>query len=109
MKKRKAELRRVVLDIIAGRESTKYEVLELGNLKAGVAEVLHRRTGKSAEDHALYPRDPQLEDEDKLLIQEIFWDLILERIVTPGWDVPNGDLPYFRIHSEAKDQPKKLK
>jgi hypothetical protein len=103
MNTRKAELRGVMLDIIAGREPTKYEVYEMGALIGAVAEVLHRRTGKSADEHDRYPRSPQLEDEDRLLAQEIFWDLILERIITPGWGLPNSELPYFRLHSEVDE------
>jgi hypothetical protein len=108
MTKRKDEMRRVILDIVTGREKTNYEVYELGGLRSAVAEVLYRRTSKPREDHPAYPRDPQLdEDEDKLLVQEIFWDLILEKIITPGWDVPNWKLPYFRLHSEAEQRLKK--
>jgi hypothetical protein len=102
MTKRKKEFRKIVLDIIAGREASKYEVYQKDAFFGAVAEVLQRQTGKTPDDHDRYPRDPRLEHDDKLLVQEIFWDLILERVITPGLDFPNSELPYFRLHSESK-------
>jgi hypothetical protein len=109
MNKRKAEIRSVMLDVIAGRESTKYDANQLAHLLLGVAEVLQRRSGKPEDMHNVFPRDPELEYEDKLLAQEVFWDLIVERIITPGFDFPNSELPFFRVHSEAPPNIKKSK
>jgi len=40
---------------------------------------------------------------DKLTINEISWDLILERIVTPGFDASNPNLPFFRLTQFGQD------
>jgi hypothetical protein len=40
---------------------------------------------------------------DNLTINEIIWDLILERIVTPGFDASNTNLPFFRLTKFGKD------
>ena len=91
-----------MLDIIAKREKVTYEPNQQAHLFIGVAEVLARR-GDTPDD---LPRsfvsrhDPELGAADKLLAMEIFWDLILDRIITPGVDGLNP-LPFFRVHSEA--------
>jgi hypothetical protein len=109
MNKRKTEIREVILDIISGRAKTKYPPTQVGNLLTGVAEVLNRRAGKAEDSQNVFPHNSELEYDDKLLAQEIFWDLIVERIITPGWDFPNSELPFFRVHSEAKERLNKLK
>ena len=96
-----------MLDIITGREKTKYDVARLDNVLAGVAEVFERRAGKPREGFNIFPTAPELEHEDKLLAQEVFWDLMIEKIITPGLNFPNSELPYFRLHSEI--DPKKVK
>lgn len=44
--------------------------------------------------------DPRLSSEDDATATEVFWDLVLERIVTPGLNEANK-FPFFRVHSEA--------
>jgi hypothetical protein len=65
-----------------------------------VAEVLRRRAG-GADSASIYA--PHLDDSDAVLVQEIFWDLIVERVLTIGADAANSQLPWFRLHSDAKD------
>jgi len=91
-----------MLDRIARRERTKYPPTEQGNLLAGIAEVLERRAGKEVDPFSGYSSRYELGQDDQLLALEIFWDLILDRIITPGLDLINP-LPRFRVHSEAKD------
>ncbi len=102
MNERKTEIRAVMLDIIAGREQVQYEPTQLAHLLSGVAEVFERRAGKPKNMHSAFQPSDELEYDDKLLAQEIFWDLIVERIITPGFDFPNSELPFFRPHSAAK-------
>lgn len=103
MKNRKLELKNIMLDIIYRREATTYCPDQEGNLLHGVAEVLKRRAGKSneSENLTIYPQSPELDEDDKLLCQEVFWDLIIDRVITPGSDGANLELPFFRRHSEA--------
>jgi hypothetical protein len=50
-----------------------------------------------------YYETKQLNSIDKLTINEIIWDLIQERIVTPGFDASNPDYPFFRLTNFGKD------
>ena len=99
---RKSELRKIVLDIILGKEQVVLEPSQFGHLTSGVAEVLYRGS-RSADSsaHALSEPEHKLDDEDWLLVQEIFWDLITEQIITIGLDSANPVWPWFRLHSEA--------
>ncbi len=50
-----------------------------------------------------YYQEKQLNPIDRLTINEIIWDLILERVVTPGFDASNPNLPFFRLTEFGKD------
>jgi hypothetical protein len=50
-----------------------------------------------------YYQHKTLNPTDKLTINEIIWDLILERIVTPGFDASNPNLPFFRLTKFGQD------
>ena len=97
---RKAELRKIVLDIVTKREHVHFDPFHFGHLTAGVAEILGRgniRTGFATP----YQTEARLDEEDWISVQEIFWDLVYERVLTIGQDKPNPDFPWFRLHSEA--------
>ena len=98
----KAELRAVVLDILLGKEPVAFDTWQFGHLTANVAEVLWRRHN-SGDTHSgsMFQPERRLEEEDWELVQEIFWDLVCERILTPGKDHANPLFPWFRLHSEA--------
>lgn len=49
-----------------------------------------------------------LDGDDKLLATEVIWDLLFERVLTPGTDASNLELPWVRVHSEAQDRLKSL-
>ena len=51
-----------------------------------------------------YYQDKQLNPIDRLTINEIIWDLILEHVVTPGAEWENqGFPPHFRLSEFGKD------
>jgi hypothetical protein len=50
-----------------------------------------------------YYQQRNLNPIDKLTINQIIWDLIIERVVTPGFDASNPDLPFFRLTEFGKD------
>ncbi len=50
-----------------------------------------------------YYQEKQLNPIDKLTINEIIWDLLIERVVTPGFDASNPNLPFFRLTEFGKD------
>jgi hypothetical protein len=99
---RKIELREIVLDIIFGRESVTFDPWQFGNLTLGVAQILYRRS-VPAGSISSYNQEPErhLEEDDWLIVSEIFWDLIVERVITVGLDSSNPKLPWYRLHSEA--------
>lgn len=100
---RKEELRAIMIDIIAGREKVQYCPNDQEGLLIGLGEVLTRR-GHDPTDvprSFLTPTGRELGVSDRLLAMEIFWDLILDRIITPGLNGDNPLLPNFRVHSEA--------
>ena len=90
-----------MLDILAGREKVQYEPTQEAHLLLGVAEVLGRRGGRQADIHSAFQHIDELNHDDKLIALEVFWDLILDRVITPGYNYPNSKLPHFRLHSEA--------
>jgi len=94
----KSEIRSIMLDIIAGRECVTYKANQRGHLFSGVAQVADRRAKRPAGKD-----DPKLNYDDSILALEVFWDLILDRIITPGADDINP-LPFFRVHSEVGDR-----
>jgi hypothetical protein len=102
MKKRKQLMRRVVLDIICGREKVQYEPNRFPHLLAGVTEVMIRRKVEPPKDRMPYDMYPELSDEDKDLVREVFWDLVIERVITIGLNASNPDFPWFKLHSEYK-------
>lgn len=97
----KTEIRNIMLDIIAGREPIRYEPNQRGYLFSGIVQVADRRAGRPESMD-----DPRLAPDDAVLALEVFWDLILDRIITPGLNDINP-LPFFRVHSEAGDRLKK--
>jgi hypothetical protein len=100
MNARKQEIRKITLDILLGREKTTYESTQFAHLKSGVAEVMARRSSTSPGRLPLTGY-PELSEQDALLLQEVFWDLFLDRIITIGLNPENPDFPWFRLHSEA--------
>lgn len=106
MKTRKSEIRSILLDIIAGRERTSYGSSQVSNLLSGVAEVLERRANKPKDSLGMFSHGARLDADDALLAHETIWDLLFERILTPGLDASNLELPWVRVHSEAEDRLK---
>jgi hypothetical protein len=90
----KSELREIVEEAIFGSQSPTH----FSNLIREVEKILARNAGV---------RHCHLEPSESVLANEIFWDLICERVITPGSDAANPHLPRFRIHSEAKQKREK--
>ena len=98
-----------MIDIISGKEKVQYSPNQQAHLLTGLAEVLVRRGETPAATSRSFTSrfDPELRGDDELLAMEIFWDLIIDRVITPGMDKVNP-LPHFRIHSEAGLQRKEI-
>lgn len=51
---------------------------------------------------ALEKRGVVVGEEEILFVNTMIWDLIVERILTPGKDMENLDLPYLHVSSMSK-------
>ena len=104
MNARKDELKNIMLGIIKDCESGSPTINNRDNLLLEVASILSRCERGQVGSVSMFSR-PTLDPEDELLALEAFWDLVLERIITPGCDISNKDLPSFRRHSEDRTGP----
>ena len=104
MSTRKSEIRGIVLDLIAGRERSQYGAGSFSGIFSGVAEVIERRKNKPKDSFGMFSHPPSLDGDDKLLASEVIWDLLFERVLTPGMDASNLDLPWVRVHSEVQER-----
>ena len=108
MSTRKFEIRGVVLDLIAGRETSQYGASSFSGILSGVAEVFERRRNKPKDALGMFSHAASLDGDDTLLANEVIWDLLFERVLTPGMDASNLGLPWVRVHSEARERLKSL-
>ncbi len=92
------ELRDITIAILAGKERTRHDPTQFSHLCYGAAEVLVRR-GQYHVDHF---NEPKLRNAETELMQEVFWDLFHERIITLGLDSANAQFPFFRVSSNGK-------
>ena len=97
MNPRKAELRAIVLDVVFRRRQVTYSPTQYGHLSLGVAEVAYQKKAIGG-----WGSEQRLDEDDEMLVQEIFWDLVVEKVLTIGLDSANSKYPFFRLHSEAK-------
>lgn len=94
------EIRKAAIDILAGREpSSSPTSQQFVYLRDDVKEVLRKRDG--------LPHDPtqreRLSKNDLALLQEVFWDLFRQNIITLGAENdPNLAYPFFRVSSFGK-------
>lgn len=90
------EMRKVTIDILAERETTRYPPNRFENLIIGVSEVFSRREGRPANSN-----QSSLARNDELLLQEVFWDLFRQGIITLGGNNTQA-YPWFRVSSLGK-------
>lgn len=104
MNARKSELRDIVLAVIFGKEEVNYPPNQFNHLAMGVALILSRRSGGVS----FSSPEPRLSNSDTMLVQEVFWDLVVERVITIGLDAENSLFPWFRLHSDAETNLKRV-
>ena len=98
----KQTLREIVIDILSGREKTGNQpITQFSHLAGAVCEVFLRREPAFAKQGTRGGMHAELSPENTDLLQEIFWDLFREKIITIGLNSSNQAFPWFRIHSEA--------
>ena len=101
MKERKQLIRNIVLDILTEREHVQYEPSQFNHLAHGVVEVMIRRKSPAPEGRMPIEMYPEISQEDADILREVFWDLVVEKIITIGSDAANPDFPWFKLHSEC--------
>ena len=90
----KKELR---ADILALIEDSKAASRKINSLQ----ELLRALAAKRSRGNRSANPIPELSREEALAAIEVFHDLLLERVITPGKDADHPLLPSFRIHSEG--------
>jgi hypothetical protein len=99
MKTTKAEIRTIALSILVSPNPPCQKV----NLDKAIASALAAKCGLQR-----YEPDGQLFGENWRMFNEVFWELIVAKIITPGMDSVHDDLPWFRLHSQASENLKQL-
>ena len=102
MKTTKAEIRKIALDLLFNADEPP---TQKDHLDDRILEELKRKHADKPDKH-LQDAEGSLEY-DWQMFNELFWDLILDRVITPGIDAIHPKLPDFRIHSEAREKPKR--
>ena len=95
------EIRAVAIDIVSGKETVSYTPNQFQHLLIGVGEVLQRRESPSQTPHRGSAHNT-LSRGDSELVQEVFWDLFRQNIITLGADASNGQYPFFRVSRLGK-------
>ncbi len=86
------EIRKVALDLLSGRESPSYSLVQYEHFRLSVGGAFARREGKTID-----PQNPQLDSEDNEIFLEVFWDLFRQGIITLGINNSNREFPWFRV------------
>jgi len=94
------EIRKAVIDILAGKEKSTYKSEQYQHLRTGVAEVLQKGDGTPQD---LKHQGAHLSHNDNDLFQEIFWDLFRQNIITLGNRAdPNVAYPFYHVSNFGK-------
>lgn len=96
------EIRQVVFDILSGRETGSHisSVSQTVGLENAVAKTFVVRDGAGPND--LNVHHARLSPQSADYCQEVIWDLILQRIIIPGSDSSNPNLPHFKVTSRGR-------
>lgn len=102
------EIRQMVVNILAGKESQTCKVSQYENLKIAIAQVLDDREGSRQRNSGMVGITPlgghrsSLSRNDSDLLLEVFWGLFREGIITLGLNDANREFPWFRVSSFGK-------
>lgn len=97
----KASLRKLALQAFVRSPTTQFE-----SLKKAVAELADGRGSQGASRPGgpgiTYFSEPRLSHENETDLQEVVWDLIVERVLTPGADAMNPQWPWLRMTENGR-------
>lgn len=94
-------LRNLTLEAFRRAPQTQFRTL----IRA-VAELAIERglleAGSTSGPHITYRAEPQIPKQDENDLHEVVWDLIVERVLTPGIDADNPEWPWLRMTERGK-------
>jgi hypothetical protein len=96
------EIYQVALDLLAGRETPRYQADQFLHFRMGIAEVFNRRELAARGVTQIPPGNPPENQHDADLCQEVFWDLFRQGIIVLGSANVNDAFPFFRVSSYGK-------
>lgn len=96
-----AVLRRLTLESLLAVPTTEFR-----RLTNAVAALAAER-GILGPDRTVGPglvslSEARLSNSDETILQEVVWDLIVERVITPGLDAMNPNWPWLRMTERGK-------
>lgn len=110
MNPQKQRIRELVLEVVT--EKSAAPVRDLSTLRKRVVEALHPTTLQSRQEAEakgvlfnISAPEPELSADDDAAFLEVYWDLVVERILTPGGDSLPLDMSRFRLRLDR--HPKK--
>jgi hypothetical protein len=89
------ELRSVAIEILAKRDQFPIEANQYENLSQCIGYVFAQREGRTQSNH--YDVNHYLDDQDKELFLELFWDLFRQGIISLGMNDSNREFPFFHL------------
>ncbi len=97
----KAMLRSLALEALLAAPTTKFR-----RLTNAVAALAAERSVLGP-DRTVGPglvsfSEPRLSNSDETILQEVVWDLIVERVLTPGADAMNPEWPWLRMTERGR-------
>lgn len=79
------------MDVLLGKHRLTYEPSQWTHLKIAIAEVFARQEGRPTKSGA------KLDEHDRELARDVFWDLFRQGHITLGLDDNNAEWPFFRL------------
>jgi len=97
----KRVLRDLIFEVMRRTPRTQFNSIVNEVESLVIQRALFPTAGESQrqDTHARYSGERRLEPADKAQINVVTWDLIMERILTPGYDADSPNYPFLRLTS----------
>ena len=94
------EIRTAALEILSSKEKVQYPPEQYEHLKLGIGELFAKREGLVKHGH--FGATYDLDQEDKEIYLEVFWDLFRQGIITLGLNDSNRNFPFIKVTKLGK-------
>jgi hypothetical protein len=91
------EIRSAAIDLLAGRETASYDLIQYEHLLLAVSDVFQRRDSGIPRQGHFSTAQATLSSHDRELFLEVFWTLFREGVITLGMNDSNRQFPFFRV------------